>query len=384
MSVSGSPWPVSRGIRSRRAARRAWRSPVDADLHAAGQDHGRGSPSTRRREADDPAAAAVERLEGHRLQADAVRRALPGEGLHEPLVRAHLVERPVEAVASNPSRPPTRTGSRRRCGSPSVDARLDAARPIHWTNRSRSVQARKTRSGGCVELARDRDRRQVRVGLDRGLVGWSCAALMMLLLFSGRVAVGRSECRRRPSGPARRRGGGTAPRPPPVALDPLRHQVEHLRLEVHRPALGVPAAADQPGVLEHLEVLGDRLDAHVVRRRELAHRGVAAAASRATRSRRVGSARAANTRDSCRPPHSSTNWLNNGPRRSPALSTVRLTNRRCGHTSPHAHRADHRDHRPGRPLPGRAAAREGLRRPRRDPRARTTPSATWSAGCCPT
>jgi hypothetical protein len=49
-----------------------------------------------------------------------------------------------------------------------------------------------------------------------------------------------------------------------VPLDPLRHQVEDLRLEVARPPLGVLALADQ----------------------------------RATMSRLVGSARAANTRDS--------------------------------------------------------------------------------------
>ena len=59
-----------------------------------------------------------------------------------------------------------------------------------------------------------------------------------------------------------------------VALDPLGHQVEDLRFEVHRAALGVPAAAHQAGVLEHLEVLGDGLDGHVVRRGELVDGGV--------------------------------------------------------------------------------------------------------------
>jgi len=61
---------------------------------------------------------------------------------------------------------------------------------------------------------------------------------------------------------------------PPVALDPLRHQVEHLRFEVHGPSLGVAAAADQTGVLEHLEVLGDGLQADVVRCREMADGGI--------------------------------------------------------------------------------------------------------------
>ena len=55
-----------------------------------------------------------------------------------------------------------------------------------------------------------------------------------------------------------------------VALDPLGHQVEDLRLQVHGPALGVAALGHQPGPLEHLQVLGDGLHADVVRRRELA------------------------------------------------------------------------------------------------------------------
>ena len=37
------------------------------------------------------------------------------------------------------------------------------------------------------------------------------------------------------------------------------------------------------------------------------------------------------------------------------------------HNAPHAERTHHRDHRPGRPLSRRAAARQGVRRPRPDP-----------------
>ena len=55
-----------------------------------------------------------------------------------------------------------------------------------------------------------------------------------------------------------------------VPLDPSGHQVEHLRLEMNRTALGVAAAAHQPGLLEHLEVLRDRLKAHLVRLGQLA------------------------------------------------------------------------------------------------------------------
>ena len=60
-----------------------------------------------------------------------------------------------------------------------------------------------------------------------------------------------------------------------VALDPRRHQVEDLRLEVDRAALGVPAAADEAGVLEHPEVLGDGLDGDVVGLGQLVDGGVA-------------------------------------------------------------------------------------------------------------
>ena len=103
---------------------------------------------------------------------------------------------------------------------------------------------------------------------------------------------------------SRRRNRSSAS--PPVALDPLRHQVEHVRLEVARPPLRVPAAADQPGVLEHPEVLGHGLQRDVVRRGQLVD-GRVAPASRATMSRRVGSARAANTLD--RRSGCSTMWL---------------------------------------------------------------------------
>src|SRR5665254_9647 len=49
------------------------------------------------------------------------------------------------------------------------------------------------------------------------------------------------------------------------------HQVEDVGLEGARPALGVAAAADEPGLAEHLEVLGHRLHGHVVGLGELVH-----------------------------------------------------------------------------------------------------------------
>jgi hypothetical protein len=61
----------------------------------------------------------------------------------------------------------------------------------------------------------------------------------------------------------------------PVALYPLRHEVEHLGFQVHRASLGLPGAAHQARVLEHLEVLRDGLHGHVVGLGQLAHGGVA-------------------------------------------------------------------------------------------------------------
>ena len=61
---------------------------------------------------------------------------------------------------------------------------------------------------------------------------------------------------------------------PAVPLDPRGHEVEHLRFEVDGATLGLPAAADQAGVLQHPQVLGDGLDRHVVGLGQLVDRGV--------------------------------------------------------------------------------------------------------------
>src|SRR5262245_5285401 len=59
-----------------------------------------------------------------------------------------------------------------------------------------------------------------------------------------------------------------------VPIDPLRHQVEHLRLEVARPTLSVLALADEARLGEHLDVLGHRLHRHVVGIGQLPHGGI--------------------------------------------------------------------------------------------------------------
>jgi hypothetical protein len=50
----------------------------------------------------------------------------------------------------------------------------------------------------------------------------------------------------------------------PIPLYPFGHQIEHLRLQMHGPALGLSGTTDQTGLLEDFEVLGDRLNCHVV------------------------------------------------------------------------------------------------------------------------
>ena len=47
-----------------------------------------------------------------------------------------------------------------------------------------------------------------------------------------------------------------------VALQPVGHVLERRGLQPARPPLGLAALGDQPGALEHLEVLGDGRQAH--------------------------------------------------------------------------------------------------------------------------
>src|SRR6202035_4712944 len=61
----------------------------------------------------------------------------------------------------------------------------------------------------------------------------------------------------------------------PVALDPGVHQVEGLDLQAHRPGLRSARPTDEPGVLEHPQVLVDGLQRHPVRLGQLAHGRVA-------------------------------------------------------------------------------------------------------------
>lgn len=72
-----------------------------------------------------------------------------------------------------------------------------------------------------------------------------------------------------------REGIQTAIPETPVLLEPRRKGLQWLPLEMTRPPLRLPATRDEAGGLQHLEVLRDGGDAHVVGLRELLHVRVA-------------------------------------------------------------------------------------------------------------
>jgi hypothetical protein len=49
-----------------------------------------------------------------------------------------------------------------------------------------------------------------------------------------------------------------------VPLDPFDHQVEHLRFEMNRLAVGVTSTGDKTGIPQHAQVLGDGLLGHIL------------------------------------------------------------------------------------------------------------------------
>ena len=227
-----------------------------------------------RRVRPSPRSSKVERLERHALG-----RALPGEGLHDPL-GADGVEAAAEAGAEVLA---PRGGVAPRAavaGVPVVDVGADVGRADPAGEQlGVGVRPEQLRRGGR-EVAVDVDHRDLLVGLDAGLrargghdacpSGWVVLSSVSCWSCCGRG----SPCSSSSASTASRRAKRSSARRL-VPLDPLRHEVEHLRLQVHRAALCLPAAADQAGVLEHLQVLGDGLEGHVVRRGDRVDRGVA-------------------------------------------------------------------------------------------------------------
>src|SRR5678810_252762 len=60
-----------------------------------------------------------------------------------------------------------------------------------------------------------------------------------------------------------------------VGLHPLHRFAHGLRFQAAGPPLCLAALADQPGALQHLEMLGDRRETDVERLSQLTHRGLA-------------------------------------------------------------------------------------------------------------
>src|SRR6185437_5820724 len=106
---------------------------------------------------------------------------------------------------------------------------------------------------------------------------------------------------------------------PPVLLEPFGHRAQRCALEPRRSQLRRPSAGDQAGPLEHLEVLGDGLQAEREGLGKLVHGDHALLGEpRDDRTARgVGQGRERDAqlvgRDRTHPPSLSTNWLRNRP-----------------------------------------------------------------------
>src|ERR1700680_169990 len=60
-----------------------------------------------------------------------------------------------------------------------------------------------------------------------------------------------------------------------IVLDPFRRVLERSRLEPARPPLCLAPARNQAGALQHLEMFGDRWEAHLERLCQIGHRSLA-------------------------------------------------------------------------------------------------------------
>ena len=183
---------------------------ADAVLHAAGDERVAGleestSDVAVSRVRPSPRSSNDERLEG-----DAVGHALEGEGLHDQLGGAHLVEAAVEAELVAVARR-ARSGTTPPVRQSKWSMRISWRRgPSHWTNSSGSVWARKTFAGGASNSRMMRTSGTFGVDDDLGLVGagrghrrCSCSCGVGGV---GVDVVGHGRA-------GRRRGGGSAPRP---------------------------------------------------------------------------------------------------------------------------------------------------------------------------
>ena len=220
-----------------------------------------------------PGPAVAQVLEPQGLQRHVLRHPLPGEGLHDGVL-ADPVEAPAErevlTVPAGDVAPAAAVAD-----VPDVDLGVHPVRPDP-AGEQVGLQVGPHQLGrGGVEVAGDPDDGQPLVGADGGLGGRGRGGHDAVPFVGGVVVV----------------GGAWGPRvgelgqhrvealvalfcPSAIALDPGGHQVEHLRFQVDGSGLCLAALGHQAGVLEHLQVLGDRLHADLVRLGQLVDRGV--------------------------------------------------------------------------------------------------------------
>ena len=187
---------------------------------------------------------------------DEVGDAVGGEGLDDQLVRDHVVERSVDASlhvlpghrdAVGPAGPAVEV----------VEADREAVGPVPLDEQLGSTWARKTFSRGASN-----SRMIVTIGtfsstmISASLHAWFSFGLVGQVRQEGVEAL------------------VALPRPAAGTARSTGHEVEHLRFEVDGATLGLLRAAHQAGVLQHLQVLGDGLERHVVGRSQLVDRGV--------------------------------------------------------------------------------------------------------------
>src|SRR6516165_10910654 len=150
-------------------------------------------------------------------------------------------------VAEKP--PPTRR-------SPLCSVKLYPRGQDHCASSCGSVQARNTSSRGALKVRRMTSSRSA-LALFRTFASMT----LLLSLQLTEIAVESAEA---------------ALPVAAVTLGPLRHLAQRLSLQTARTRGSAPAAADEPGALEHLQVLGDRRLAHGEGPRELHHPGLTA------------------------------------------------------------------------------------------------------------
>src|SRR5215470_9699151 len=153
--------------------------------------------------------------------------------------------------------------------SPRCSVKLNPRGQDHCASSCGSVQARNTSSRGALKVRR---------------MTSSCSALALFRTFASMALLLSLQLTEIAVEPAEAALPVTA-----VMLGPPCYLAQRLSLQTARTRRSAPAANDEPGALQHLQVLGDRRLAHCEGRRELHHaRLTAREAGKNGTARRVG------------------------------------------------------------------------------------------------